>query len=305
MLFSRLLLAEALTAAVSFPQDEAALRRAFEGKTVILKVDMPATQMGVDVYPTAEVSVDSRKVEDRLKQYGIGVHQGDSITVTRVVVKKDHIEFHLGGGGFGTFSDNLAVSSSVPTASYEYKSDREKDLEQQLKYENDSYQRDREQQELERLRRDRNRDNAYASSVNLQAQHEKEAKERDMRAHSGSRFNIWYKGGFPAGATTPESVMGVLSRYVEFRDRPGGSWGDSSSAVDEPKPASSGNEIASLRKGMTIVQVEKILGPAAKVDQHREGSVDLMTREYASDGGLLVSTQFAGGVLIDFNVKPR
>ena len=45
-------------AAPAQAQTEWDLKQAFEGKFVIVKMDMPATQRGVDLYPDRQPSVD-------------------------------------------------------------------------------------------------------------------------------------------------------------------------------------------------------------------------------------------------------
>ena len=52
-------------------QDEARLRKALEGKRITLKMDMPATSEGVDVYPGSSRPVDYDKVGKRMKKEGI------------------------------------------------------------------------------------------------------------------------------------------------------------------------------------------------------------------------------------------
>src|SRR5438067_5364382 len=84
-------------------QNEAALRSFFEGKHVVLKIDMPGTSDGVDVRADAATAVDFRRLGDRLRTYGTVLHERESVTVTIVKVMKDLIEFQLNGGGFGSF----------------------------------------------------------------------------------------------------------------------------------------------------------------------------------------------------------
>ena len=95
-------------------QNEAVLRQAFEGKVVTVKIDMPATQQGVDVYPLDQMPVDFREVAQRLKDNSTALRIGQQVMVTKVVVKKNsHIEFQLGGGGYGTFGDKTSTDVSV------------------------------------------------------------------------------------------------------------------------------------------------------------------------------------------------
>ena len=87
-------------------QDERSLRTYFEGRRVTLKIDMPGTSDGVDIRVDASSPLDYERYGTRLKTSGTAIRAGDSVTVTLVKVKKDLIEFQLGGGGFGTFGDD-------------------------------------------------------------------------------------------------------------------------------------------------------------------------------------------------------
>jgi hypothetical protein len=60
-------------AAPAAAQDEAALRSAFEGKRVTLRVDMPGTSDGVDVHGDARRALDFKEYGDRLKRYGTAI----------------------------------------------------------------------------------------------------------------------------------------------------------------------------------------------------------------------------------------
>lgn len=104
-------------------QREDALRAAFEGKVVTVKLDMPATSRGVEVYPQQTMPVNFRDVADRIKDNGIALKMGQQVMVTKVVVKGDsHIEFQLGGGGYSTFGDytpSSVTSSAAPESKLE------------------------------------------------------------------------------------------------------------------------------------------------------------------------------------------
>lgn len=107
-------------------QDERTLKRAFEGTTVTVRMDMPGTEDGVDVYPGAGTPLDYARYAQRLKTYGVAIRTGESVMVTKVKVKDDLIEFQLGGGGFGTMGDDDRTTVTAPSVP---KSNREKDLE--------------------------------------------------------------------------------------------------------------------------------------------------------------------------------
>jgi hypothetical protein len=88
-------------------QDEAHLRQALEGQRITLKIDMPASTEGIDVYPGTTRPVDFQKYGGRLKKYGAAIQSGTSALITKIKVRGDHIEVQLDGGGYGSFGDAL------------------------------------------------------------------------------------------------------------------------------------------------------------------------------------------------------
>src|SRR5688572_25563623 len=110
-------------------QSEEALRAFFEGRTVVVRMEMPGSERGVDVYPGYMQPIDFPRHADRLKDYGTSIRRGEEVLITKVKVKKDLIEFQLGGGGYGTFGDDSSPSISVPLAA---KTQREKNLEKDI-----------------------------------------------------------------------------------------------------------------------------------------------------------------------------
>ena len=109
-------------------------------------LDMPATSSGVDVYPEREYPLDPGKVGDRIRSAGVSLREGDRVTVTRVKMKDDLIEFQLGGGGFNSFKDGTSTVST-PSAP---KSSHERDLEREVREEKDPGRKRDLQRELDR-----------------------------------------------------------------------------------------------------------------------------------------------------------
>jgi hypothetical protein len=107
----------------------AAVEAYFTGKPVVLKIDMPGTQKGVDLKFNKPSPMDWKEYSSRLKQFGAAIHKGDTVRVTSIVVKGDMIEFQLDGGGFGTFGDD--TTTRVAARSVRRATD-EKDLEKQI-----------------------------------------------------------------------------------------------------------------------------------------------------------------------------
>jgi hypothetical protein len=283
-------------------QDETSLRKFFEGRSVTVRIEMPATSGGIEIQPGADLPLSFPDLAKHIKEHGVGIHQGESVMVTKVHIKGDHIEFQLGGGGFGTFGDALAMAAKGGTASYQGKSDHEKDLEQQVKRETNPDRRTRLRRELSDLQRERRRDNNAASAQNLVAKQSAEQDEADARARSGSRFNIKYRGGYPAGALTPDGVMAALAEYVEFPWVGGAVAAAPSPAADEPVAVAAAP--TTLRKGLTVSQVEALLGSARTASTEDQGGLEVATREYSSDGNRVV-TKFVGGVLVDYTIAPE
>jgi hypothetical protein len=304
-------LALAVVARSAAAQNEGALRAAFEGKTVTVRIDMPATSQGVNVYPQDAMPVNFREVADRLKGNGTALKMGTSVMVTKVVVKKDHIEFQLGGGGYGTFGDWATSGSDVSTVSAG-ETQQEKDLRAAIKNAQGDDKK-RLQRELDNARATRERENSKAAAEAQQANLAREANLRSKRLDAGSRFNIYYRQGIPPEALTADGVMRSLAQYVEF---PGGAVAAAApvaqTAASGPAPARAfaaepasapAGGVTALRKGLTLKDVEALLGPAATASEAKEGTMAVQKRTYRKDG-FEVSASFVGGVLIDFTMKP-
>jgi hypothetical protein len=282
-------------------QDEAALRAAFEGKTIAVRIDMPATSKGVEVYPLDPTPLDFRELAQRLKDNGTAVRMGQQMMVTKVVVKGDsHIEFQLGGGGYGTFGDELGNGSDVHVQSAG-ETKEERALRESIKNTADKGQRKRLERELDALRSERQRENARAQADAQQANLARETLLRAKRAESGSRFNIRYRNGIPAEALTPEGVVRALTPYVDF---PGAPAAVSASAGVIAPVAGASAGISGLRKGQTVREVEALLGPAALASEAKEGSITITRRTYRHDGKQVVAN-FVSGVLVDFSITPQ
>jgi hypothetical protein len=298
-----------LVAAPLQAQNEGVLRQAFEGKVVTVKIDMPATQKGVDVFPMEQMPVNFREVAQRLKDNSTSLKIGQQVMVTKVLVKSNsHIEFQLGGGGYGTFGDNTSDGSGLGfTAQGETKA--EKALRDSVKKAQGPTKRKQFERELASLRQERERENARAEAEAKQAQSVIEANLRAKRAESGSRFNVRYKNGIPSDALTPDGLMRALAPYVDFGSASVAATGGGASAVTPGNaygPAGGGSRPApmTLKKGLWLEDVETLLGPAATAMEKKEGRFTVLERTYRKDGQK-VTASFVNGVLIDFAITPQ
>ncbi len=285
-----------LTLALAAPplhaQSEGALRSYFEGRSVIVKIEMPGAEQGVDVHPGTSRPIDFPKHASRLKQYGTAIKRGDEVLITKVKLKKDLIEFQLGGGGYGTFGDDASPSVSVPSAP---KTTREKNLERDLEKSTDGAERRRIKEELDGLKRDREREDARNEAAAAQAQQTKEANIRQRRLEGGSRFNLRYKDQVPAEARTPEAVMRALAEYVDFSPM------QREHKAEPPPVAHEDNRKGELRKGLTVDEVDDILGRPESITQRNEGTLKVSTSTYISRDRRVVA-EFVEGVLIRYTI---
>jgi hypothetical protein len=276
--------------APAWAQSEDQLRSYFEGRSVVVKLEMPGTEDGVDVFPASPQPIDFPRHASRLKRFGTALRRGDEVTITKVKVKKDLIEFQLGGGGYGTFGDDTDSDVGVATAA---KTQREKNLEADIKRTTDPATRRRMQEELDALRRSRERADARNRAEAAQAKQIKEANIRQRRAEGGSRFNLRYKPEVPGDALTPESVMDALRDYVDF-----GPLGPARPAQLASVMPAGGD---GLRKGLTLEEVDALLGRPESITQRAEGTLTVSTSTYRN-AARRVSAEFVEGVLVRFTI---
>jgi hypothetical protein len=203
-------------------QSEGHLRNYFEGRSVVILLDMPADEDGINVRVDSGRSIDRRDVSKNLDRYGAALRTGDPAQITLVKVKGKHIEFQLDGGGWqGGHRASLGYAPAP-------KSERHLDIEAELALLPDPSDRSipDEQKQL-RLRRILEEDleqlifeydelNAagLAEAEDLQA-HAQQDLDRRIQA-AGSRFNLRYDRRVPAEALTPEGLKLALKKYVAF-----------------------------------------------------------------------------------------
>lgn len=271
-------------------QSEERLRSYFEGSSVRVKLEMPGTSEGVDVYPERSQPIDFPRHASRLKRFGTAIRRGEEVLVTKIRLKKDLIEFQLGGGGYGTFGDETSSYVSVPAAS---KSEREKNLERDIPKTTDPVQLRKLREELDALKRARQQEDARNRAEAEQAQQIKEANIRQRRLEGGSRFNLRYDPQVPLEGMTPESIMQALAEYVDF------------SPMAQPGSARPGSEAGAgrgeLRKGLTMEEVDAMLGRPDSIAQRTEGTLTVSTSIYRSRDRR-ITAEFVEGVLIRYTI---
>ena len=276
-------------------QTEAALREYFEGKSVTLKLAMPGTEAGVDIYPADPKPLDYPRYAGRLKDNGTAIRSGERAMVTKIRVKGSHIEFQLDGGGYGTMGDETSPNVTVPSAE---KSKRERNLEGELKRETDPDRRREIKEELDDLRKEREREDARNRAEVADATEQKRENIRQRRIEGGSRFNVRYRDALPATALTPVGLKAALADYVAFDDEaPAQVAGLPLTNVPVAPATSPGMP----RKGMSAQEVEAVLGAPVDSAERKEGRLTVVTRNYRSPSGRMTA-EFVEGVLIRYSI---
>src|SRR4051812_16688784 len=273
-------------AAPAAAQNEAELKSAFEGKRVTLRMDMPGDADGVDVHADARRAIDYDKYRGALKRYGTAIPAGDTAIVTLIKVKKDLIEFQLGGGGFGTFGDDTSTSANLPLVE---KSSRERELEQRIKDEDDRDRRHRLERERDELRDHRERENRRITVERERIEEQKRERIAEHRLPGGSRFNLRYDDRVPAGMR-PEDLAAALAEYVDFGRHPG---------LREAAAQPPDGDITMLHKGLLRAEAERLFGRPASASERREGGISVLTLVFDA-GDQRVTAEFVDDVLIRY-----
>ena len=262
--------------------NEAALRRAFEGTAVVLRIDMPGTSDGVDV---RAAQLDQKQYADRLTRYGVALQAGQRATVSLIKVKKDLVEFQLNGGGYGTVGDETSTSVDMPDVP---KSNREKDLEQRVKIEGDARRKKDLQRELDDVRTAREGENRRIAVQRSIAEDGKRRVIAARRLEGGSRFNIRYASVVPANVSA-EDLIAALSAFVDF------------GAADAPAPP---RPVGAVRKGQLRADVERSLGAPVETSERREGALRVVSLVFVR-ANERITAEFVEDVLIRYTIVGR
>ena len=195
-------------------QSEAQLKQYFEGRQVTAKIDMPATKDGINVYPFRARKIDYDEYENRINRYGASIRDGESVMVTKVKVSGNHIEFQLGGGGYGTFFDESASPEYVSPV---LKSKREEELDHEIKQTTDERERKRLKKKRDDLRREREEKDERNRELSQTRNEDRRERVERKALSAGSRFNIHLDRSIKPDDLTPEFIIEALGKYLDFK----------------------------------------------------------------------------------------
>ncbi len=284
--------------------DPSSLEGFFTGKMVVARIDLPGSEKGVDLSYNKPSPMDWKEYSSRLTAFGVAIHKGDEARITKVVVKNDRIEFHLDGGGFGSFGDDTNTTvTPIPVA----KSQREKDLEKQVADAKDPRQKRDLQEDLDHERARRERQEAENRNAAMVASQMKAQQVAEKRLRGGSRFNLRWKDSIPSDDRNPGTVMRLLADYVDFDASRGGSAMPVAAAPAPPMQpsAGSGGDVSQLKRGMKIDEVASLLGEGRVISQSvsNEGLRTQIVEFKTADS--VVDVTCVEGVVVRYSINSR
>ncbi|HWY71128.1 MAG TPA: hypothetical protein VNX88_20855 [Terriglobales bacterium] len=260
-------------------QSEADLREYFEGRTVVVKQDLPAGKSAIEIYPDSASPTNYADYGRRIKQLGVAFRRNQSVPLTSLKVNDRSIELQL-GSTVAAGADDGSPAASVAVE----KSSRERSLERDAERETDPERQAQMQQELDALRKQRQREDARLKAA--LAQLSNGSDDRQRTANAVARIDLVFNGGVPARALNPDYVKSALKNWLDFNaaERP---------APPPPPPIVSSDDNASpygLRKGMTEAELVRLFGEPAKRESSTQGDLHVDVLTFKRDGTTLEAT---------------
>jgi hypothetical protein len=196
---------------------EMRIRRALEGRQVLVKIDMPAIDSGIAMmFDDTNVTYDEANYNRLLKEYGVAAKRGTKARITAVRVTSRGIEIDLDGGG-SPGRDWLVGKVRLDQPAALAKSDREVELERMLEHESNSTTLSALRSELEyerqmRVSQDERNRQAFDRMVRMRSEYLKE-----NRKNWGTKLLIVIRS--KKEATSMRDLVSSLSKYVELLPR--------------------------------------------------------------------------------------
>ena len=210
-------IAVCVTHVIGQDDGEQRIRKALEGRQVLVKMDLPAIDAGIAmVFDDTNVTFDEPMYNRLVKEYGVAIKKESKARITGVRISKRGIEIDLDGGGSpgrDWLVGNVRLEQPAPLA----KSDREVELERQLEHESNPtignvLRDDLEYERQVRTSQDQRNQQAFARVAGLRSEYLK-----DNRKNWGSKLIIVVRS---RKETTPmRDLMKSLAKYVELLPR--------------------------------------------------------------------------------------
>ena len=99
----------------------AQLRERLVNIWVLVRIDMPASEDGIDVRMWQQPTVGTEETQTRIEKHGVSIaSHGRLSVITDIKIKRKHLEVHLDGGGWGGLAGKVfsrRVDSAYPNDS--------------------------------------------------------------------------------------------------------------------------------------------------------------------------------------------
>ena len=287
-------------------QDERRLKQVFEGKRVTALLDMPATSEGVDIFPGSSRPLDFQKYSARVKKSGVSIKEGERGLITKIRVKDNVVEVHLGGGGYGTFGDifNSALTNEGADSGAAQQLKRSNERTERLaagsrfnlRYPNGITPDDLEPDAIIKALTDYatfpptllGKAAAAAPKADDTPKAESEAKE-PRKGMSGAEIEKLLGAARATATNGPVETRSYAGFEVDYVN---------DVAVDVRKHAAGASSGAAIRKGMSPQEVEAVAGKP--IDTKTNGQVT--THKYRWQDGTL-EADFFNGVLVAYRTN--
>jgi len=308
-------------------QTEAELREFFEGRQVVVLVDMPADEDGINIQVDKGRSINRSDVSKDIRRYGTAFREGDPAEITLIKKKGKHIEFQLNSGGWqGRRSASLRYTPAP-------KSERHKDIEAELALLPDPLDKEipREEKQL-RLRQilEEDREELTQHFKTINAERLAEARENQAREQenlnrrilaAGSRFNLRFDRNVPYEVLAPDGFMAVLEKYVDFSQEAVSEAlkKQHRQAVEEVEeqtefvehreqayePAAADKILRNLRKGLLWEDALNLLGNPSRNDTYNEGRLRVKACTFERTTLGTINAEFVEDVLVYYMISSR
>ncbi len=196
---------------------EVRIRKALEGRQILLKMDLPAIDAGIPmIFDDANVSYDEAAYKKLVKEYGVAIPRDSRARITGVRITNKGIEIDLDGGGLPGRDWFIGNVKLVPPDTLG-KSDREVELERQISLETNPTNLNFLKSELEfeqraRVSQDQRNQEAYQRMTHLRSKY-----IEDNRKSWGSKLIIVVHSR--KASVTMREMVKSLSKYAELLPR--------------------------------------------------------------------------------------
>jgi hypothetical protein len=193
------------------------IKKALEGRQVLVKMDLPAVDSGLTfTFDDANVSYDEPGYKALVREYGTALAKDTRATITRVRVTRRGVEIDLNGGGSPSrdvYGGNFHVDAPVLVA----KSTREQELERQIPLETNSatlsaMRSDLELEQRLRLTQDAKNQESYQQMLDMHSKY-LEANRKGW----GTKIIVLVRSRKPS--VKMKDLVQSLAKYVELLPR--------------------------------------------------------------------------------------